>query len=223
MLKNPGWRFIILMIAVTLIFGAVAWHQHWVSTGEWSGWIQAVGSIEAIVAAFALTHIQHWEDARKAREQAELERDALILELMPQLTELNAWIRKKCAEIERMKADKTGMSYGITYSSFAHFIPKALESPSTRLLLLGREAGIRAVQIRELLRLSNARAERNARESYVSQGPDREFSGALAQIFRTILSLELITQTLLDDISALHANLVPLDKNPEKIGESVST
>lgn len=209
MLRNPGWVFIILMVAGTLVLGGIALNGDWVDEGDWVGWIQAVGSIEAIVAAIALTQVQHWADASKEREKENLERDALVLELMLPLTELNHWIKEKCTSIEVCKAHSDGSTLVVSYREFLREVPRPLDSPSPRLLFLGREAGIRAIQIRELLNSCNAKAKSRQAEHVSLQGPDPKVPEFMAAIFRIVLSLEVIAQTLLDDVQRLHAKIVP--------------
>jgi hypothetical protein len=206
MLDNPYWKSMIAMIVGTLIIGGLAYHETWIIQGEWVGWIQAVGSVEAIIASIFIAQAQHWTETQRQIRADELERQALVLELYPQLFALKRWFA------ERMVLDwitKSGdREIMLPYKDLFPPTPKAFEeSSATRLLLLPDPIGIRAVEFRELLRMLANRAAIFMHVTPPMQGLHPQTPENVSHVVPLLKGLEADAIRLYEDVGALQKKI----------------
>jgi hypothetical protein len=205
MFSNPYWKTMVAMIGGTVVLALFADHYSLVGYGEWVGWIQAVGSVEAIIASVLIAQAQHWKEAQQAEEEKDLEREALVLELYPQLFQLKLWFEERL-KLEWLVKNPGNQKIMIPYKDLYPPTPHAfLQSSSTRLLLLPEPIGIRAVQFRELLRMLSDRAAKYMHQSVV-------IGGVNTQIPEELSGVVPLLETLRTDLNNLYESIDPLYK-----------
>lgn len=218
MLKNPWWQATAWMILGDLVLAGAALYWGWIAPTDWIGWIQAVGSVEAILAAVFIAQAEHWRQAEAERIAERSRRDALVLELLPQLVLLNAWVKQACRFIEQLKANTDANLMVKTIETY-RAIPKALKGDTSRLMLLGDTAGVRAVQVRELLRMANDALRGYGQDFYMQNAPKNIVPLPVAARYRLILSMERITGELLREVTAMHDEIIPVRDLPSALPE----
>jgi hypothetical protein len=212
MVRNPYYIWLCILIVGTTIGFVGAWRLCWIDADDWVGWIQAVGSVEAIIAAALVAQGQHWLERQKQKADEQEERRALILELTPQLIFFQAWLSARVKKIESIKSAKAGESYAVSGREFLPNIPRALEGPNQRLLLLPGKAGISAVQLRELLFYTRdlLREWANRGGAIEIHGPNANLSAVVATSFNAINSMPQLIKAVLTVIEPDHEKMTSI-------------
>jgi hypothetical protein len=226
MVENPYLRLLFGMLLATGILAVLALQGHWVPKGEWVGWIQAVGSVAAIFASIFIAQAEHWNGTHKEEVAEKREADALVLELVPQLHLFRSWIRHRKSEIEAINTNRDpNRVFEVSVNLLIPPIPRGLrDNSSARLLLLGREDGLRAIQIREVSQFVHDAYPAIRNQTFKFSGKNvKDLPQSLIGMMNNVLSLETITERLITDLNKRHDELIRPHEQTELTAELKDT
>jgi hypothetical protein len=166
MLENPYWRATFALIIVCLLAAGAAYHFALISPDQWVGWIQAVGSIAAILASVFVAQAQHWREAKTRQDDQAQKRRSLMMLIFPELDQMSRWTFSAERSIAEFWSDDPahrhmGPTSGTAVFSQADYvpaIPEMMNRLAEQLVLLGGKAALNAVQALEIIRGLNRRA-----------------------------------------------------------------
>jgi hypothetical protein len=150
-MKNP-YSYLAVMIIVTAIGFAVAGYQEWIDKGDWVGWIQAIGSVEAIIAAALIAEAEHWRATEARRSDDEEHRRALMLMIAPEIEHLRLWSELAKNRINDIVSAPQGR-HPISIVTTIPDVPEQLDRLADRLMLLGGNTAANAIQILAIVRI----------------------------------------------------------------------
>jgi hypothetical protein len=212
-LENPWWVATVVMIALTVILICAAWSLHWLErSDEWAGWMQAIGSVEAIIAAVFIAQAEHWNAKQESERETVKRRDGLLTLILPELIDLWQWAKARRAVIIQIQNGGIEQEHTLHRSDLDPGIPVMMDRFADQLILLGGSLPHDAVQVLSVVRSLHENAERtfhtpkmNAVKFNQKDEPERNW---VAYWRREFEKLDAILSRMLPKLEKDHRDLV---------------
>jgi hypothetical protein len=152
MLKNPWWQATAWMIAVNVVVMGVALYWDWIKPEDWVGWIQAVGTVEAIIAAVFIAQAEHWNAKHESESEVEKRRIGLITLILPELLRLHGWSKEGRRIFVEIEQHKTELVHTVRRINCDPAPPVMMDRFADQLNLLGGDLMHITVQVLAMVR-----------------------------------------------------------------------